>query len=229
MKHGPCLLTNWENDPGCRNQVSEETSPYLLLGARNERQKPPPHGSGMSHATTATPKPFLRAPWRAGEKICWMDNVKEWTSLPMPELLTTPAEKTEGFCWILPRNPRRPNWSRDRTELTVETWPELVSKDDDMSHDSVMISTCTYTRFFRAPISQFSFFLPALIRELQCNMLSMCSGKSLHRVTRKFSQSCLWNRSSVEERKESQLTASVHNTQRDTTFQLAGVVQSAGR
>ena len=27
------------------------------------------HSSGMSHATTASPKPSIRAPWRAGDAV----------------------------------------------------------------------------------------------------------------------------------------------------------------
>ena len=40
------------------------------------------HGSGMSHAPTASPKPSVRAPWsvvgrRRGRRgKCWMDNIK---------------------------------------------------------------------------------------------------------------------------------------------------------
>ena len=42
--HGPCLLTlrrktkqKKKKDPGIRHQVHEETSPYLLLGAQDQR------------------------------------------------------------------------------------------------------------------------------------------------------------------------------------------------
>ena len=39
VKHGPCLLTleKKKKDPGFRNQVHEEISPYLLLGAQDQR------------------------------------------------------------------------------------------------------------------------------------------------------------------------------------------------
>ena len=41
---------------------------------------------------TASPKPSLGAAWRAsnatGQRKCCMDNVKGWTSLPIPKLLT---------------------------------------------------------------------------------------------------------------------------------------------
>ena len=51
------------------------------------------HGTGMSHATTASSKPSFGAPLKVGDAIVsrekfWMDNIKEWTSLPTSELLT---------------------------------------------------------------------------------------------------------------------------------------------
>ena len=50
------------------------------------------HGFGMSHATTASPKPFFGASLRVddamvGRSAGWTQ-WEEWTSLPMPELLT---------------------------------------------------------------------------------------------------------------------------------------------
>ena len=60
-------------------------------------------------------------PWLAEE--CWMDNIKEWTSLPMPELLTRAsckkvrkrisAELSPMSLWQL-------NWSRKLIELMGE-------------------------------------------------------------------------------------------------------------
>ena len=55
---------------------------------------------GMSHASTASPKPSFRAPWRVGDAVVgrgkgWMDNIKEWTSLSMPELLTRASYRKE--------------------------------------------------------------------------------------------------------------------------------------
>ena len=45
----------------------------------------------MSHAMTASPKPFFRTLEGRGccgqQKKYWMDNIKEWRFLPMPELL----------------------------------------------------------------------------------------------------------------------------------------------
>ena len=45
------------------------------------------HGSGTLHASTAPPKPPLRAPRRVVNAEV-IDSIKEWTSLPMSELLT---------------------------------------------------------------------------------------------------------------------------------------------
>ena len=49
------------------------------------------HGSGMSQATTASPQPPFRAPWRVGDALVGRENagwrISERTSLHMPELL----------------------------------------------------------------------------------------------------------------------------------------------
>ena len=37
VKHGNYLLILNKKDPGLRNQVPEETSPHLLLGAQDQR------------------------------------------------------------------------------------------------------------------------------------------------------------------------------------------------
>ena len=37
------------------------------------------HGSGMSHATTASPKPSFRAPWRVGDAVVGRENAG-WTT-----------------------------------------------------------------------------------------------------------------------------------------------------
>ena len=77
------------------------------------------HCSGMSYATTASPNhPSGLLWWWATP--CWMDNITEWTSLPMPELptrasCTTDWKKISAESSLL--FPRRPNRSRDGTEL----------------------------------------------------------------------------------------------------------------
>ena len=80
---------------------------------------------GMSLATAASPQPFFRVPWRMGDAVVGRGNaglttLKEWTSLPMPELLTRVSCRkdwkrisAESSLMSL----RRFNRSRDWTEL----------------------------------------------------------------------------------------------------------------
>ena len=78
-------------------QVSSLVGPQEPLLATVKRRKP----AWFGHVHTPL-QPLQNHPsghfggWvmpRSAEK-CWMDNIKEWTSLPMPELLTSaPAEK----------------------------------------------------------------------------------------------------------------------------------------
>ena len=46
---------------------------------------------------------------RGQQRKCWMDNIKEWTSLPTPELLTNKGllqkRPEEDSCWIHPSGP----------------------------------------------------------------------------------------------------------------------------
>ena len=92
------------------------------------------HGSDISHATTASPKPSFRAPLRMGDAVvsrkCWMDNIKVWTSLPMPELLTRAFcrkdwKKISAESSLM--SPRWPSWSRNWTELNwrLATWARI--------------------------------------------------------------------------------------------------------
>ena len=41
------------------------------------------------------------------QKKCWVDSIKEWTSLPMPDLLRRASVETleEGLCWLVPHVP----------------------------------------------------------------------------------------------------------------------------
>ena len=82
------------------------------------------YGSGMSYATTASPKPFFWAPWRLGrcgrQGNCWMDNIKEWTFFTTPALPTRTSCRTNGrriFAESSLMFPGRPNRSRDWIEL----------------------------------------------------------------------------------------------------------------
>ena len=66
---------------------------------------------------------------RGLQRNCWMDNIKAWTSLSVPELLTM-ASNRRDWKWISaglsltpppPPHPRRPNRSRDST-LMIPYW-----------------------------------------------------------------------------------------------------------
>ena len=71
----------------------------------------------MSHAMTASSKPFFEG---GRQKGCWMDNIKEWTFLPMPDLLTR-ASCRQDWKRIAAESslmsPWWPKWSRDWTEM----------------------------------------------------------------------------------------------------------------
>ena len=86
--------------------MHEETSPHFLLGAQDQRlgaeQDQFPRGSTetsvkrqkfawFGHVTRheSFSKTILQGTLEGGrQRKCWMDNIKEWTSLPTPELLT---------------------------------------------------------------------------------------------------------------------------------------------
>ena len=105
----------WKKDPGFQNQVPGETSPHVLLGAQDQRLRAEEDwvpslwvhtrtSSGNSQEMETgivwachTPRKLPQnrpsrhlggwaLSWLAEEML--MDNIKEWTSLPMPELLT---------------------------------------------------------------------------------------------------------------------------------------------
>ena len=110
VKHVPCSLTlEKKKDSGFRKPVHEETSPYPLLGAQDHRlgaeQDQLLSGStgtssgncqetetGMVQACHSLSTTILHCILEGGrrrgrQRKCWMDNIKEWTALPTPELL----------------------------------------------------------------------------------------------------------------------------------------------
>ena len=98
-----------KKDSGFRKPVHEETSPYPLLGAQDHRlgaeQDQLLSGStgtssgncqetetGMVQACHSLSTTILHCILEGGrrrgrQRKCWMDNIKEWTALPTPELL----------------------------------------------------------------------------------------------------------------------------------------------
>ena len=69
-------------------------------------------------------KPTPQGPSEGGQSCgrqrnCWMNNIKEWTSLPMPKLLTRAYYWKRISAELYLMSPRRPSWWRDRTELKL--------------------------------------------------------------------------------------------------------------
>ena len=135
------------------NQVPEETSPHLF-GSQDQQlgveQDQLPCGSKEPllatvkrwkltwfwHAThhNSLSKTFLQGTMEGGQyhgwqRKCWMGNIKEWTSLPILELLTRASyrKRLEGDLWgsSVMSPPLHslwwPNWSRDWTEQKKTT------------------------------------------------------------------------------------------------------------
>ena len=112
---GPgCMCVSQKKDPGFRNDVHEETSPYLLLGAPDQRlgaeqDQLPCVGSQelllapvqrrklawFGHFTrhdslskTVLQRTLENGQRRGRQRKFWIDNIREWTSQSMPELFT---------------------------------------------------------------------------------------------------------------------------------------------
>ena len=69
-----------------------------------------------------------------------MDNIKEWTSLPMPELLTKPScikdwKRISAESSLM--SPRQPNRSRDRTELKIGATLCKPAKQETCKHETL--------------------------------------------------------------------------------------------
>ena len=127
-------------DSGIRDQVPEKTSPHVLLEAQDQRlgaeQDQLPCGpagtsSGNCQETetcmvwvtrhhslsnTVLQDTVEGGRRRGRQRKCWMDNVKEWTTLPMPELLTM-ASRRQDWKRVSAESSllcsRRPNRSKD--------------------------------------------------------------------------------------------------------------------
>ena len=98
---------------------------------------------------------------RGRQGKCWMDNVKEWTSLPMPELLTRAScrkdwKRISAESFLMSR--RRSNRSRDRTESCLRNGIELPEWQRDTEHDSaVEWLLVTQAKFSSCCLSERSF------------------------------------------------------------------------
>ena len=147
VKHGPCLAT-LKKDPDFRNQMPEETSPQLILGAQDQRlgaeQDQLLCGStGTSSGNCQemetcmvracpTPRQPLQnhpsghlegwaMPWSAEEMLDGQYqrvDVSAHARTAHKGLLQKSLEK--DLCCIVPRVPRRPYRLRDWTELNYD-------------------------------------------------------------------------------------------------------------
>ena len=143
MKHGPWTHGFSKKDPGFRYQVHDDTSPYLLLGAQDQRlgaeqDQLPCWSAGtssgncqetetcISHATTASPKPSAGAPRSVGDAVVGGGHAGWTTSRsghPCPRQNSSqrpPAENTGKWSLLNRRScpPDETNLSRDSAELT---------------------------------------------------------------------------------------------------------------
>ena len=127
--HPAFWLWKKKKNPGFWNQTSEETCLHLLLEAQVQRlgaeqDQSPCESAGTSSGnwqqmvtclvqacdTLQQPLWFqgnLEGEWCCGQQsTSWMNNIKEWTSLPMQELhTTTPYKKHWQRISVLPPSP----------------------------------------------------------------------------------------------------------------------------
>ena len=96
----------------------------------------------------------LKERWRRGrQRTCWMDNAREWRSLPMPKLLGWSPAKITGRGSLLNRRScptRRPNLSRNWAEL--KSWycarrlmHSPPTRRLSVSYFYVSVALCWYT------------------------------------------------------------------------------------
>ena len=103
-----------------QNQKPEETSPHLLLGAQDQRlgaeqdQRPCGSTGTSSGKCQETETCMVRACHDSLSKTILHGTLNEWTSLPMPELLTS------AFC--------RTDWKRISAESSFMSVRRLVGQ-----------------------------------------------------------------------------------------------------
>ena len=128
-----------KKNPDFQNQVLAETSLHLLVGAQDQwlgaEQDLLPSGSigtfsGNCRETETCMVRACHMPWqllqnhlsgylltleggcrKGRQRNCWMDRIKEWTTLPMSELLTRTSCRKHWkriLCWIPPPPPPAP-------------------------------------------------------------------------------------------------------------------------
>ena len=112
----------------------------------------------MSHATTASPKPSFRVPWRVGDAVVGRGHAR-WTTSKSghrcPCHNCTHGRSAEDLCWIVPHVPRRPNRSRDWTDYFsycsfLNTNLSSLRQTVTLRHRMISIANCyiqTCSRF----------------------------------------------------------------------------------
>ena len=148
VKQGPCLLTEKKKkkriqgfDTMClrkplrisflehktndwvRSEISFLVDPQEPLLATVKRLKLAWFGHVTRHENLS--KPVLQDTVEGGrrrgrQRKCWLDNIREWTSLPMPELFTMGSSRKDRNRISAESSvvsPRRPSRSKDWTEL----------------------------------------------------------------------------------------------------------------
>ena len=81
-----------------RSKINSRVDPQKPLLATVKRRKLAWFGHITRH--DSLPKTILQGTLEGGrrrgrQRKCWMNNIKEWTSLPMPELLTKASSKKD--------------------------------------------------------------------------------------------------------------------------------------
>ena len=106
----PSSLSAWsdvsQNTQMDGRLLSARLSIILLLAIWLNVPRQPLHNYPPGHALEG-------GGHRDWQRQCWMDNVKKWTSLPMPELLTLDSRRKrleEDLCWIVHYVPPR-DWT----------------------------------------------------------------------------------------------------------------------
>ena len=136
-----------------RSKIDCLVGPQEPLLATVKRQKLAWLGLVTCHdsLSKSIPRGTLECRWCCGwQKKCWINSIKEWTSLPMPELPTRAScrkdwKRISAESSLLSH--RRPNQSTERTELN---WTELIFSNDkgESDYSEMYTQRCCCCCFF---------------------------------------------------------------------------------
>ena len=97
-----------------RSKINFLVGPQERLLAMVKRRKLAWFGHVTRHDSLS--KTILHGTFEGGQRKCWTDNIEEWTSLPMPEVLTRASCRKDWkriSAELSLMFPRRSNRSRD--------------------------------------------------------------------------------------------------------------------